>query len=89
MPVFARPIYGVIVNTADCVVTLVPVIVAVLVPVPVLLVTVNVALVAPARTTTLAGTVAFAVLLLVNFTVAPSKGAGPSKVTVPVEVAPP
>ena len=50
---------------------------------------VNVALVAPAATVTLAGTVAAAVLLLVSVTAAPPAGAAPFKVTVPVEEVPP
>ena len=53
-----------------------------------LVVTVNVALVAPAGTVTLAGTVA-AVLSLDSVTCAPPAGAGPSSVTVPVELLPP
>src|SRR6266849_6723943 len=54
-----------------------------------LVVTVKVALVAPAPTVTLAGTVAAAVLLLDSVTVAPPAGAAPLKVTVPVEELPP
>ena len=52
-------------------------------------VTVNVAVVAPAATVTLAGTCAAAVLLLVSVTTAPPTGAGLSNVTVPVEETPP
>ena len=52
-------------------------------------VTVNVALVAPAATVTLAGTVAADVLLLVSVTAAPPAGAAPFKVTVPVDEVPP
>jgi hypothetical protein len=46
--------------------------------------TINVALVAPARTVTLEGTLA-APLSLARATCAPPAGAGPLKVTVPVE----
>src|SRR6266403_6413110 len=51
--------------------------------------TANVAVVAPAATVTLEGTVAAAVLLLESATVAPPAGAGPLSVTVPVEEFPP
>lgn len=51
----------------------------------VLLVTVNVAVVAPAATVTLLGTVAAEVLLLVSVTLAPPDGAGPFSVTVAVD----
>ena len=54
----------------------------------VLVVIVNGALVAPAGTVTLPGTVA-AELLLDSVTCAPPAGAGPSSVTVPVELLPP
>jgi hypothetical protein len=50
---------------------------------------VNVALVAAAGTTTLAGTWAAAVLELVSVTVAPPLRAGPLNVTVPCELPPP
>ena len=50
-----------------------------------LVLTVNVALVAPAATVTLEGTVAAAVLLLESATCAPPAGAAPLNVTVPVE----
>src|SRR6267378_6365049 len=53
-----------------------------------LVVIVNVALVAPAGTVTLPDTVA-AELLLDSVTCAPPVGAGPSSVTVPVELLPP
>jgi len=47
--------------------------------------TVNVALVAPAATATLDGTLAAAVLLLDSATTVPPDGAAPLSVTVPVE----
>jgi len=47
--------------------------------------TVNVALLAPAATVTLAGTVATAVLPLMREMIAPPLRAGPLSVTVPVE----
>src|ERR1700676_5385865 len=50
---------------------------------------VNVALVAPAATVTLEGTVAAVVSLLESVTSAPPVGAGPLSVTVPVEEFPP
>ena len=50
-----------------------------------LVLTVKVALVAPAATVTLEGTVAAAVLLLESATCAPPAGAAPLNVTVPVE----
>jgi hypothetical protein len=50
-----------------------------------LVLTVNVALVAPAATVTLDGTVAAAVLLLERATNVPPDGAAPLSVTVPVE----
>ena len=54
-----------------------------------LVLTANVALVAPAATVTLEGTLAAAVLLLERVTCAPPEGAGPLNVTVPVDEFPP
>src|SRR2546422_11475374 len=54
-----------------------------------LVLTVNVALVAPAATVTLEGTLAAVVLLLESVTTAPPVGAAPLSVTVPVEEFPP
>src|SRR4051794_25469188 len=54
-----------------------------------LVVTVKIALLAPADTVTLAGTCAAAVLLLLSDTVAPPLGAAPLNVTVPVDELPP
>jgi hypothetical protein len=51
--------------------------------------TVNVALVLPAATVTLAGVVATLVLLLESVTTAPPEGAWPERVTVPWDVLPP
>lgn len=67
----------------------VPEIVAVLVTVTALVVMVKVAEVAPAATVTFVGTDAIEVLLLDRLTTAPPAGAGPLRVTVPVEEAPP
>ena len=64
-------------------------IVAAVEPDTALVVIVNVALLAPAATVTLAGTVAADVLSLDNDTSAPPAGAGPLIVTVPVEGLPP
>ena len=55
----------------------------------VFVVTVNVAVVDPAGTVTLGGTVVAFVLLVERATAAPPAGAGPFKVTVPVEEEPP
>src|SRR6267142_2550330 len=63
--------------------------VTVLEAVTVLVLTVNVALVAPAATVTLEGTLAVVVLLLERVTWPPPVGAGPLSVTVPVEEFPP
>jgi hypothetical protein len=54
-----------------------------------LVLTMNVALVAPAATVTLPGTVAAAVLSLIRETAAPPVDAGPLRVTVPIEEDPP
>ena len=54
-----------------------------------LVLTVNVALVAPAAIVTLEGTLAAVVLLLERATCAPPAGAGPLSVTVPVDELPP
>ena len=54
-----------------------------------LVLTVNVALVAPAATVTLDGTVVAVMLLLETATVTPPAGAAPLSVTVPVEEFPP
>jgi hypothetical protein len=67
----------------------VPVIVADVDDDTVAVVTVNVRLVDPAETVTLAGTVAAAVLLLDSATTAPPDGAAADSVTVPCDVAPP
>jgi hypothetical protein len=54
-----------------------------------LVLTANVALLAPAATVTLAGTLAAVVLLLDSVIVAPPAGAAPLSITVPVEEFPP
>lgn len=59
------------------------------VDVTVFVVTVNVAEVVPEATVTLEGTVAMLVLLLLRVTAVPLDGAGPVRVTVPVEAVPP
>jgi hypothetical protein len=58
-------------------------------PATALVLTVNVAVVAPAATVTLEGTLATVVLLLESATIAPPAGAGPLSVTVPAEEFPP
>jgi hypothetical protein len=66
----------------------VPPIVTIVVDVTAVVLMVNVAVVAPAATVTLAGTVAEPLLLESN-AAAPPAGAGPFRVTVPVELVPP
>lgn len=80
---------GVTVRVADRVAFLLPVIVTDRVRLTVKVVTVKVALVEPAGTVTLEGTVARDVLLLDRTTAAPPVGAGPFRVTVPVDGVPP
>ena len=79
---------GFTVNVAPCVTLYVPEIVTGVEELTELVVTVNVAVVDPAPTVTLAGTVA-AALLLDSVTAAPPVGAAPLNVTVPVEELPP
>jgi hypothetical protein len=67
----------------------VPVIVTEIFTVTGLVVIVKVADLAPAAIVTLAGTCAADVLLLLNVTTAPTAGAAPLRVTVPVELMPP
>ncbi len=82
--------YGVTVSVAFLVTPpAAPEMVTVEVAVTVLVVTVNDAVVAPAGTVTLAGTVATEVLLLLSVTAVPPDGAGALSVTVPVEELPP
>jgi len=75
---FAEPLYVAVISAAAVLLTG-------------LVVTGNVAVVAPAATTTLPleGTFATAVLLLDNATTAPPVGAGPLSVTVPIAELPP
>src|SRR6267154_5508234 len=81
---------GVTVSEADLVTPLyVPEMVTVVDAATALVLTVNVALVAPATTVTLDGTLAAAVLLLESVTTVPPDGAAPLSVTVPVEEFPP
>jgi hypothetical protein len=78
------------VRTADLVApALVPEIVTLLVLRTAIVVTVKVAVVAPAWTVTLDGTVATFVLLLESWTVTPAEGAALLRVTVPVDWLPP
>jgi hypothetical protein len=79
---------GLMVSVAVCGPLYVPVIVAETTTPTTLVVTVNVAVFAPATTVTLAGTVA-AALLLDSVTIAPPVGAGPFSIRVPVEELPP
>ena len=72
-----------------CVVPLVAEIVTEVVIVTVFVLTAKLAVVLPAATVTLEGTVATALLLLERVTTAPPDGAGPESVTVPVEAVPP
>lgn len=80
---------GVTVRVADWVVPYVAEIVEVVVVETAVVVTLKVALVSPAATVTLTGTWAAVVLLLDRVTTAPPVGAGPLRVTVPVDPLPP
>src|SRR5467141_3590883 len=81
---------GVTVSDADLVTPLyIPEMVTVVDAATALVLTVNVALVAPAATVTLDGVLAAVVLLLESVTTAPPEGAAPLSVTVPVEEFPP
>ena len=85
----AASVAALTVRFAVLVVPYVAPIVTVVLPATGVVVTLNVALVAPAATVTLAGTCAAAVLLLDRATTAPPVGAGPLNVTVPVDEVPP
>lgn len=80
---------GLTVRVAVLAVPYVPVITAEEVAATPLVVMVKVAVVVPADTVTLLGVCATPVLLLDNVTLAPPVGAGPVRVTVPVELLPP
>jgi hypothetical protein len=81
--------HGVTVRLTVWVPTFVAVIPTILVVATALVVTVKLALVLPAATETLAGTVATAVRLLEIVTTVPPVGAGPDRVTLPMDGAGP
>jgi hypothetical protein len=95
VPVTVAPAAGAVTATVGGVESLrvapplIPEIVTVLDVVTALVATANVAVVLPAGTVTLPGTVATAVLLLDRVTTAPPAGAAALRVTVPVDVPPP